>query len=153
MTAAEIRAHAKKHGLPLPTEMTHGTSAAPQRAVPALGDEKQHIDRAAAVFDDAAAKFTQEKQLQVDAEKWLRLHGASGIVRSRMDRATGTAVGVADFVFGWPKDGRLLFIAAEAKVGRNKPSAAQDAFLTSVKAAGGCAFVFRSIEELKANLP
>ena len=70
-----------------------------------------------------------------------------------MDKPTGTAVGTADFVFGFPaRDGRLLFCAIEIKVGKNKATAAQEAYLNSVKSAGGIAAVCRSIEEIRAVL-
>jgi len=44
------------------------------------------------------------------------------------------------------------FIAAEAKVGKDKPSAIQSRFLHHVAAAGGCAVVFYSLDELEHGI-
>lgn len=123
-----------------------------QEPASALGAQKAAESRAEAVFDDAVEKFTVEKTLQIAAEKWLRLNGAVGIVRSRMDRPTSNGVGTPDFIFGWPRDGRLIFCAAEAKVGNRHCTPPQAGFLLNVQEAGGIAFVFRSLDELKANL-
>ena len=55
------------------------------------------------------------------------------------------APGVSDII-GIMPDGR--FLAAEAKVGDNTPTAAQRHFLDMVNAAGGLGVVFHSIDEL-----
>ncbi len=53
--------------------------------------------------------------------------------------------GVSDII-GCSPEGR--FLAAEAKVGKNKPSAAQEAFLRDVREAGGIAVVFWNLDDL-----
>lgn len=104
--------------------------------------------RAEEVFDDAVAKFTVERELQNSAYKWLLLNGATGIVWHAMSAKTTCHKGVSDFIFCWK--GR--YVAAEAKVGNRRQTSQQADFLLNVKAAGGVAFVFRSLDELKANL-
>lgn len=59
------------------------------------------------------------------------------------------AVGSAD-ILGILGGGR--FLAVECKAGRNKPTAAQAAFLGAVAKAGGLAVVVRDVRELQAAL-
>jgi len=54
--------------------------------------------------------------------------------------------GAAD-VLGVLPGGRLLCV--EAKVGRNRPTPAQEAWLSMVRAAGALALVTRSVQELE----
>ena len=53
--------------------------------------------------------------------------------------------GMSDII-GWSPKG--LFLAAEAKIGRDKPSMVQKAFLESVRASGGIAVVFWNLDDL-----
>ncbi len=57
--------------------------------------------------------------------------------------------GISDIV-GMTPTGR--FIACEAKIGRNEPTAAQTAFLALVNDGGGIGVVFYSIDDLAAKL-
>ena len=61
----------------------------------------------------------------------------------------GMIEGQSDLI-GWTRDGR--FAAIEVKVGRNRATEAQAAFLAAVKAAGGVAGVARSIDDAMAIL-
>lgn len=64
----------------------------------------------------------------------------------------GVAPGGSDLL-GWTKrHGVAVFTAVEVKVGIRKATAAQQAFLAAVLAAGGIAGVVRSVEELRALL-
>ena len=53
--------------------------------------------------------------------------------------------GVSDII-GCSPTGR--FLAAEAKVGKNKPTPDQELFLASVRDAGGSAVVFWNLDDL-----
>ena len=60
--------------------------------------------------------------------------------------------GGADLI-GWTRrHGVAVFTAVEVKVGIRKATAAQQAFLAAVLAAGGIAGVVRSVEDLRALL-
>lgn len=54
--------------------------------------------------------------------------------------------GISDIIGLLPPAGRL--IAVECKVGRNKPSEHQEAFLSQIKAAGGLAVVCYELDDL-----
>lgn len=78
--------------------------------------------------------YTSEKDVKVQIKKLLGKHGwffwmppANGYGKS----------GIADILA--IKDG--VFVAIEAKYGKNKPSPMQSAFLTSIKAESGFGFV------------
>lgn len=102
----------------------------------------------ARAFEDAE-NVSSERQLQNDSFAWLSQNGASAIVwHFRMDKATTCFSGVSDFVFLF----RGKFVAAEAKIGANKATKAQQEYIDAVNANGGIGFVFRSVDELRANL-
>ncbi len=66
-----------------------------------------------------------EKELHEIVIKWLRMKGIRIIVHSRTDRATTNAVGTADILFAI--NGQA--VAIELKVGDNKPTTEQEAWL------------------------
>lgn len=101
----------------------------------------------ARVFDDALA-LTEEKKLQAKAVEWLECNGAVGIIHHATNKRTTCAKGVSDIVCLY----KGKFISAEAKLGANKPTQAQQEYIDAVNANGGCGFVFKSLDELKANL-
>ena len=57
--------------------------------------------------------------------------------------------GISDII-GWSPNG--LFLAAEAKVGRNKTTPDQELFLASVRDAGGIAVVFWNLDDLEDGI-
>lgn len=69
--------------------------------------------------------------------------------RKRFIQFTRGQKGVSDII-GLLPGGR--FLAVEAKVGRNKPTEDQAAFLAKVNAAGGLGIVVYSVDELIAKL-
>jgi hypothetical protein len=58
--------------------------------------------------------------------------------------------GVSDIIGCLPKTGR--FLAIEVKRPGNKPTAEQQQFINMINAAGGLAFVARSVEEVEEQL-
>ena len=77
---------------------------------------------------------------------WRQNVGAAKITHNGKARFIRFGVpGVSDII-GFSPTGR--FLAAEAKVGKNQPSAAQAAFLASVREAGGIAVVFWNLDDL-----
>lgn len=95
--------------------------------------------------DKAFGKAEQiaEKKLQEQIVQWLRLQGRKIIVRSRMDRATTQAKGVADLLFCCKGQA----VAWEVKVGQNVLSAEQAAWLRDAREDGWCCAVIRSLDE------
>jgi hypothetical protein len=103
-----------------------------------------------------------EKEIQSQIMKYLSARGifhwrqnqgatvvpAAGGAKRRFFRMTSVD-GVSD-ILGIIPDGRLL--AIEVKAGRNGPTEAQAEFLRRVKAAGGLAFVARSVEDVQREL-
>lgn len=93
---------------------------------------------------------------------WKRIpawRNNTGAVQKRHTDASGATStrfirfgikGASDILGVLPPNGRIL--AAEAKVGRNKATAAQQEFLDMINAAGGLAFVFYSIDELEQKI-
>lgn len=72
-----------------------------------------------------------------------------GITRNRVIRAG--VKGSSDIFAIEPKTGR--FIAIECKVGKNKPTPQQEAFLDDVDRHGGLALVIYTPEELETIFP
>jgi len=57
--------------------------------------------------------------------------------------------GISD-ILGFLKDGR--FLAVEGKVGRNKPTPAQEEFIRRVRAAGGVGIIAYSVDDVERGL-
>ncbi len=57
--------------------------------------------------------------------------------------------GISDII-GWTPTGK--FLACEAKVGRNKPTESQQAFIDAVNESGGVGVVFWSLDDLEEKL-
>jgi len=77
---------------------------------------------------------------------WRNNTGATVLGEGDGRRFVRFGVPGASDILGVLPGGR--FFAAEAKVGRNKPTRSQQDFLNSVSRAGGLAIVFYSIDEL-----
>jgi hypothetical protein len=77
----------------------------------------------------------------------MRVRGAGG--KERFIKFNG-ARGCADVLGLLPPTGR--FLAIECKLGRNCPTADQQAFLDAISAAGGLALVIHNLDELAAAL-
>ena len=96
--------------------------------------------------------MTAETDLVKACLSYLELCGAfvwrnnSGQLRDRTGRPVRFGkVGSADIIGVWT-DGK--FLAVECKIGRNTPTAQQDAFLDAVAAHGGHAIVARSVDDI-----
>ena len=116
-------------------------------------------------------KKKPEAQLQAAIRDWLRAKGClvirinSGMVpavyngKRRMIRFNDTA-GVSDLVACIPKPPlwssspapHALFAAIEVKANNGKTTESQEAFLESIRKAGGIAFVARSIADVEREL-
>ena len=106
--------------------------------------------------------YQKESELLVDALDWLFSHGVaawrnnSGAVFIRNPLTGKTRMvrmgikGSADILGILPGSGK--FLAAEAKVKRNRATKAQHEFLDAVRRAGGVAFVFRNLKELEQGI-
>ncbi len=98
----------------------------------------------------------RETQLVRAAVSFLRMRGipawrnntgaAKASYAGKMRYIRYSVPGASDVFAVLPPTGR--FLAAEAKVGNNKTTPEQDAFLDNVKRAGGLAVVFHTLDEL-----
>lgn len=100
-------------------------------------------------------KRTPETKLQHKIIKWLEEHGAivlrtnSGVFTGESgNRVQGGWAGVSDLNICW----RGKFVAIEIKVEGRQPTAMQERYINRVNAAGGLAFVARSVEDVKRQL-
>lgn len=114
----------------------------------------------------------EEDDLQIVCVDYLRLfpdilfwHTANQFYRGKTTNAgafvgyvsklkrMGLLPGVSDLLLLFKnKDGAVVFLAIELKVGYNKPSEAQESFMDAVIERGGYSIVVRSLDSLKAIL-
>ena len=79
-------------------------------------------------------------------ECWRQNNNAVWDAKKRIFRVNSVKRGVSDIIGYHRKTG--VFLAAEVKAGKDKLSAEQVVFLTSVSRAGGVGLTIRSIEDL-----
>ena len=60
--------------------------------------------------------------------------------------------GTSDIIGWWQREGFAVFLAIEVKAGNGKASIPQLEFISRVNAAGGCAFVARSVDDVIEKL-
>lgn len=108
--------------------------------------DRAPMGKAGITYAEAQVKadVKSERELQNQIENWLRLNSIPAF-RQRMDRKSNMPIGTPDFLVCW----RGCFYAFEVKVGNNKPTKEQEQCLDAIRAAGGFAFVVRSLMEVK----
>lgn len=81
---------------------------------------------------------------------WRQNNGGVYDAKIKAYRANSSTPGVPDIIGYRKSDG--VFIGVEIKVGKDKLSMAQDAFLKGIIKAGGIAFTISSIEEIENKI-
>ena len=99
-----------------------------------------------------------EQDIQKQILNWLRWKGIpcykhqnAGIRKPDGSYIPTHTRGVSDIIGCLPKTGR--FLAIEVKRPGGKPTPEQQQFIDTINAAGGLAFVARTIEEVERNIP
>jgi hypothetical protein len=109
------------------------------------------------ILQQLSAAHLLEQHIQKQILDYVRYRGIpcykhqnAGIMKRDGSYIPTHTRGVSDIIGCIPKTGR--FLAIEVKRPGNKPTAEQQQFIDTINAAGGLAFVARSVEEVDEAL-